>query len=115
MTKLLAAAAVAALTLGTAGAAHAVALTSGNYKITFDNYDAGTLYSPTPGIKCAGSTAACDAAAALPATGASGSVNTSADTMGILSVALIQNVTTGQVEFTKGIGGTVGSVASGPT
>jgi hypothetical protein len=34
--------------------------------------------------------------------------------MGILSVALIQNVTTGQVEFTKGLGGTVGSVAVGP-
>jgi hypothetical protein len=41
-------------------------------------------------------------------------MNTSADTMGILSVALIQNVTTGQVEFTKGLGGTIGSVAVGP-
>jgi hypothetical protein len=114
MTKLFAVFAGAALTLGAAGAAHAAALTSGNYKITFDNYDAGTLYSNTAGIKCSGSTAACDAAAALTASGAVGSVNTSADTMGILSVALIQNVTTGQVEFTKGVGGTVGSVAVGP-
>jgi hypothetical protein len=91
-----------------------VALTSGNYKITFDNYDAGTLYSPAPGVACLGSTAACDAAPKVPATGSVGSVNTSADTMGILSVALIQNVTTGHVEFTKGLGGTVGSVVVGP-
>jgi hypothetical protein len=114
MTKLFAVFAGAALTLGAAGAAHAAVLTSGNYKITFDNYDAGTLYSNTAGIKCSGSTAACDAAAAQTATGAAGSVNTSADTMGILSVALIQNVTNGQVEFTKGIGGTVGGIAIGP-
>jgi hypothetical protein len=104
----------AALTLGAAGAVHAASLTSGNYKITFDNYDAGTLYSGTPGVACNGSTAACDAAVGLAATGSVGSVNTSADTMGILSVALIQNVTTGQVEFTKGSGGTVGNVVVGP-
>jgi hypothetical protein len=104
----------AALTLGTAGAAHATSLTSGNYKITFDNYDAGSLYSGTAGVKCNGSTAACDAAVGLAATGSVGSINTSADTMGILSVALIQNVTTGQVEFSKGTGGTVGNVNVGP-
>jgi hypothetical protein len=104
----------AALTLGAVAAAHAAALTSGNYKITFDNYDAGTLYGSTPGIACAGSTAACDAAAGISATGSLGSVNTSADTMGIMSVALIQNVVTGQVEFTKGLGGTLGDLAVGP-
>jgi hypothetical protein len=114
MTNLLAVLAGAALTLGVAGAAEAAALTSGNYKITFDNYDAGTLYSGAPGVACAGSTSACDAAVGLAATGSIGSINTSADTMGILSVALIQNISTGQVEFTKGVGGTVGNVAVGP-
>jgi hypothetical protein len=114
MTQLFAVSALAALALGASGAAHAFAITSGNYKITFDNYDAGTLYSNTAGVQCLGSTAACDAAAGLAATGSIGSVNTSADTMGILSVALIQNVTTGQVEFTKGTGGTVGNVLVGP-
>jgi hypothetical protein len=104
----------AALTLGAAASAHAYALTSGNYKITFDNYDAGSLYSGAPGVVCNGSTAACDAAAGLAATGSVGSVNTSADTMGILSVALIQNVSNGHVEFTKGSGGTVGNVVVGP-
>jgi hypothetical protein len=104
----------AALTLGAAGAVQAASITSGNYKITFDNYDAGSLYSGAPGVVCSGSTAACDTAVGLPATGSVGSVNTSADTMGILSVALIQNVTTGHVEFTKGIGGTVGDVVVGP-
>lgn len=114
MTKFTSALVGATLALGATGAAQALALTSGNYKITFDNYDAGTLYSDTPGVKCLQSVAACDAAAAQVATGSVGSVNTSADTMGILSVALIQNVSTGQVEFTKGTGGTVGNVAVGP-
>lgn len=104
----------AAVALFAAGQAQALALTAGNYKITFDDYDAGTLYSAAPGVKCLNSTAACDAATALAASGSVGSVNTSADTMGILSVALIQNVTTGIVEFTKGTGSTVGSVAVGP-
>jgi hypothetical protein len=114
MTHLIAVFAGAALTLVAAGAAQAAALTSGNYKITFDNYDAGTLYGGAPGVACAGSTVACDAVVGVGATGSAGSINTSADTMGILSVALIQNVSTGQVEFTKGVGGTVGNVAVGP-
>jgi hypothetical protein len=114
MTRLFAACAIGALTLASGNAAHAFTLTSGNYKITFDNYDAGTLYGATAGVKCSGSTAACDAVVALPATGGVGSVNTTADTMGILSVALIQNVTTGQLAFAKGVGGTVGDVSVGP-
>jgi hypothetical protein len=104
----------AALVFGAVGSADASVLTSGNYKITFDNYDVGSLYSSAPGVLCNGSTAACDAAVGAPATGSSSSINTSADTMGIFSVALIQNVSTGNVEFTKGIGGTVGGVAAGP-
>jgi len=114
MTKLLTACAFAALTIGTVGAAQSLTITSGNYKITLDNYDAGTLYGSSAGIKCNGNTAACDAAAFLQSTGSVGSVNPNADTMGILSVALIQNVTTGQVSFTKGTGGTIGSVTVGP-
>ena len=102
------------LVLSTAGSVQALTLTAGNYKITFDNYDAGTLYVGTPGVKCLNSVAACNAAAAVVATGSVGSVNTSADTMGIMSVALIQNVTTGLVEYVKGNGSEVGGVKVGP-
>jgi hypothetical protein len=114
MTQPFAAFVGAVLMIGAAGTAQAAAITSGNYKITYDNYDAGSLYGSSPGVACSGSTTACDTAVGVAATGSIGSVNTSADTMGILSVALIQNITTGQVEFTKGTGGTVGNVVVGP-
>jgi len=90
------------LTLGAAGAANAFVITAGSYKFTIDNYDSGTTgYGNTEGLKC--STAeACDSVAAAPAPGSFGSVNTSADTMGIFSVARITNSTTGATLFQAG-------------
>jgi hypothetical protein len=110
-----------ALALGTMGAAHALTLTAGNYKITLDNYDSGTLYAPqAPGsgnqVICT-TVAACNTAASaggIPAPGSIGSSNTSADTMGILSIALIQNITNGNVEFVKGTASSIGGMAVGP-
>lgn len=107
-------AAAAVLALGAIGSAQALTLTAGNYKITFDNYDSGTLYGSLPGPKCIMSVAACNAAASPPAPGSVGSVNPGSDTMGIVSVALIQNITNGQVEFSKGTASSVGGVAVGP-
>lgn len=110
-----------ALALGTIGAANALTLTAGNYKITLDNYDSGTLYAPQAlgsgqTVICT-TVASCNTAATtggIPAPASVGSSNTSADTMGILSIALIQNLTTGQIEFQKGTASTVGGIAIGP-
>lgn len=101
------------------GSAHALALTSGNYKISFDNYDSGTTgYGNTPGVKCttvSGVGTGCDHVVGISkAPGSFGSVNTSADTMGILSVSSIQNVTTGVDEFIRGTSSTIGGVMFGP-
>ena len=97
------------------GNAHAVALTSGNYKISFDNYDSGTTgYGNTAGIKCI-TVAACDLVPGIvKAPGSVGSVNMSADTMGIFSVSSIQNVATGVDEFIRGTSSTIGGVMFGP-
>jgi hypothetical protein len=105
-------AAGAALAFGIVGAASALTLTAGNYKITFDNYDSATTGYTGVGSVC-NSVATCDANA-QDAAGAVGSSNTSADTMGIISVALIQNLTTGVVEYTKGTASTIGGIAVGP-
>jgi hypothetical protein len=105
-------AAAAVLALGTIGTASALTLTAGNYKITFDNFDKGTLgYGNTTGVKCT-TVAQCDAAAALPAF--AGGSNPSADTAGILSVALIVNQLTNQVEYQKGTASTIGGIQVGP-
>lgn len=60
------------------------------------------------------SVASCNAAAAPPAPGSLGSVNTSADTMGIFSVAAISSLTTGQTEYTRGTTSTLNGVTFGP-
>ena len=100
--------AVAALValLATAGAASAFSITAGEIKFTIDSYDSGTVgYGNTDGVKCV-TVAQCDAVPGITkAPGSIGSVNPSADTMGIFSVALISNITTGQVLFTKGVDG----------
>lgn len=104
----------AALAMGVATGASALTLTSGNYKISFDNYDSGTTgYGDTSGVKCL-TVATCDGAAASTAPGSVGSVNTSADTMGIMSVSGILNTSTGITEYTRGTAGTIGGVAVGP-
>lgn len=100
-----------ALLAGVVGSAQALTLTAGNYKITLDNYDAGTLYNPfTPGTQC-NTVESCNAAAVSQAPGAGA---TGIDTQGILSVALITNLATGQVEYIKGTASTIGGVTVGP-
>jgi hypothetical protein len=127
LTQLSRVAAAAAVCLGAVGASQAMTLTSGNYKITFNNYDSGTLYSlpAAPGLMCGGITnsaaniAACDAIAVdldgagpLPP-GALGGGGTY-DTMGIFSVQSITNITTGDVEFSIGTASSIGGVQVGP-
>lgn len=112
-------AAAAALMLGAVGAANALTVATDQYKITFDNYDSGTTgYGSTAGVKCL-TTAACDLitgtnGSGTSAAGSAGSVNASADTMGILSVAVITNITTGQTLYTRGTAGSINGVAVGP-
>lgn len=96
-----------ALLLGAAVSANALTITSGNYKITLDNYDSGTTYGTTPGILCSDA-AACNA---VPHTQAPGTTN---DTSGIFSIASISNLSTGQTEYLRGVAGDVGGVAVGP-
>jgi len=78
--------------LGSLGSVHAATIQAGDYTIVLKNFDSGTVgYGNSVGVKCT-TVAACDAAAALPSLGSIGSVNSSADTMGIFSV---QSITKG--------------------
>lgn len=99
----------AALLLGSAVSANALEITAGNYKITFDNFDAGTVnYGNTPGIKCT-NVAECNAVGGiLQAPGAT------SDTAGILSVASISNLNNGLTEYVRGTASTVGGLTVGP-
>jgi hypothetical protein len=92
--------------LAMAGSASAFTITAGDIKFTIDSYDSGTVgYGNTDGTKCT-SVATCDAVPGITkAPGSIGSVNQSADTMGIFSIAIISNISTGQVLFTKGVDG----------
>lgn len=92
-------AAAAAMTL--AAPASALQIVSGDFKMIIDNYDSGTLYGPAVGNVCM-TVATCDAAAGIPAPGSVGSVNTSADTMGIFSVASITRISDNSVWFARG-------------
>lgn len=95
-------AAALAMSLGTVGAAQAFVIQAGDFKLTVDAYD-----SATSGYGAAGcaSVAACDAAASSKALGSIGSVNTSADTMGIFSVASITRLSDNSQWFTRGADG----------
>ncbi len=101
-SKLATAAAALALSFGAIGSAQAVAIFSGPYKISLDNWDSGT----TGYTGACSSVAGCDTAAGSGAApGSVGSVNTSADTMGIFSVSLITKINPDGTEtnvFTKG-------------
>ncbi len=100
-----AAAILALAAIGGAQAAPVPRITGGEIKFSLDNYDSATTsYGNVPGIKCV-TVAGCDAAAAAPAPGSVGSVNPSADTMGIFSISNISNVTLGTTVFTKGAQG----------
>ncbi|MBS0465966.1 MAG: PEP-CTERM sorting domain-containing protein [Proteobacteria bacterium] len=104
-TKLASVAAAAALSFGAIGSAQAMGIIAGDFKFTIDNYDSGTTGYGTAAIACLNNTAACDAAASSKAPGSVGSINTSADTMGIFSVGLITRISDGAVLFTKGTDG----------
>ncbi len=78
---------------GSVGGLHAAVVQAGDYTIVLKNFDSGTVgYGNTPGIKCS-SVGACDTVPGIAtALGSLGSVNTSADTMGIFAV---QSITKG--------------------
>src|SRR5450830_670253 len=104
-SKLSATLTAVALSLGMAGAANAFTIQAGEFKMILDNYDSATTnYGVVAGVQCT-TVATCDAAAVSPASGSLGSVNTSADTMGVLSIASITNIGTGQAFFTRGVDG----------
>jgi len=93
-----------ALAFGIAAPASAgVELVSGDLKITFNAYDAGTInYPGTNTVHCT-SVASCDAVPGIrPAPGAIGSE----DTWGIFSVASITSLSTGQNIYVSGQNGT---------
>ncbi|CAN7622647.1 PEP-CTERM sorting domain-containing protein [Massilia sp. LjRoot122] len=102
-----------ALAFGLAAPASAgVTLVSGDYKITFNAYDAGTVgYVPGATTTICNTTASCDAvvvdtdrdADALPDTSPYGVG--SEDTWGIFSVQTITNIKTGDAFFTRGVDG----------
>ena len=97
-TKLAAAVAISA---GVIGSANALTIVGGGFKMTVDFYDsASTGYA----AGCSG-VAACDLAAGTKALGSIGSVNTSADTMGIFSVASITKVSDNSTWFSRGADG----------
>jgi hypothetical protein len=108
--KLSGIAAGVALAFGlTAPAQAEVVLNAGNYKITFNAFDAGTVgYGDTNGVKCT-TAEECDAAAAQPAPNAIGSE----DTWGIFSVQTITNLTDGGIVFSAGRDGYLTGVFGG--
>lgn len=94
-------AAAVALSLGAIGAAQAgFVIQAGDFKMTIDAYDSATIAYTS---NCSG-VINCNAAAAAPALGSVGSVNASADTMGIFSIASITNIATGNALFTRSAG-----------
>src|SRR5450830_89653 len=102
-SKLSASLTAVALALGMAGAANALTIQAGDYTMVLQNLDSATTgYGDTPGIKCT-DVAGCDAVAAISkAPGSVGSVNTSADTMGIFSIQSISKYGSITPYFTAG-------------
>lgn len=91
-----------ALALGTVGAAQAaMVIQAGDFKMTVDAYDSATSGYTSD---CVG-VAACDLAASSKAPGSIGSVNTSADTMGIFSISSITRLSDSSQWFTRGVNG----------
>ncbi|MEX5748362.1 PEP-CTERM sorting domain-containing protein [Massilia sp. X63] len=101
VNKITAAVAGTVLALGLSAPASAVVLNTGDFKITINAFDAGTIgYGNTNGTRCQ-TIAQCDAAAALQAPNAYGSE----DTWGIFSVQSISRVSDGSLIFTAGKNG----------
>ena len=102
-------AAIAALVLsfGTAGAVNAgPTVVAGDFRITIENYDSGTIgYGSALGVVCT-TGAACDGVPGLTkGIGSIGSDNPSADTMGIFSVNKISRISDNTVWYSYGAGG----------
>jgi len=108
MTKSQTAAAVAlfAASLGLAAPASAgLVIQAGDYKMSFDNYDSGTVgYGSALGVVCS-TVASCNSASTATATGSFGSNNPSADTMGIFSVSKIVRISDNALIYGYGQGG----------
>ena len=99
-SKLATAAAALALSFGAIGSVQAAVILAGDFKITINNYDKGTLYGATStGVVC-NTVGTCDTAAAPAAFGAS-----SVDTSGIFSIASITQISSGAATYTLGQGG----------
>lgn len=104
--KFSAVAAAVLLALGVANSASAgPVVVAGDFKISLDNYDSGTVgYGSALGTVCA-TTAACNTAASSKAIGSIGSDQPSADTMGIFSISKIVRVSDNNVWYSYGAGG----------
>lgn len=102
-SKVNAALTTVALSLGMVGAASAVTIQAGDYTLLLQALDSATTgYGDTPGIKCT-TVAGCDAVPGITkAPGSIGSVNTSADTMGIFSIQSITKTGSLTPYFTGG-------------
>lgn len=110
-----------ALAVGVAGSADAFTITVGNYKITLNSYDSGTLYGPlTPASapfygdlgttgNCGTATPdgglACDPHGNIGFGGAAFGAAGRDDSWGIISVQSITNISTSATEFTIGTDG----------
>lgn len=102
-SKVSAAIAAVALSLGMTGAANALTILAGDYVLLLQNLDSATTqYGDSTGVKCT-SVLDCDAVPGInKASGSFGSVNTSADTMGIFSIQSITRVGDLTPYFTAG-------------
>ena len=91
--KLKSALSALAISFGMANAANALNIQAGDYLMVLQNLDSATVnYGDTPGVKCS-TVNGCDTVPGIsPSLGSIGSVNTSADTMGIFTVQSITRV-----------------------
>lgn len=107
MSKISMAVAAVAMSLSAAGTANAFSIQAGDYKMSIDNYDAGTTgYGNTSAstVQCT-TTAQCDAVAGITkAPGAAVGSNPNADTFGIFSISSITRISDNSVFFQKGAG-----------
>lgn len=98
----------AVLLAGIVGSANALEITAGDYKLIFDNYDAATLYPSGPVGNLCSTVAGCNAIASPQAPG------TTFDVAGILSVASITQLSTGQSLYVRGTAANINGFTFGP-
>ncbi len=99
-TKLASVAAAAALSFGAIGSAQAGVIFAGDFKITINNYDKGTLYNATTSNVLCTDVAGCDAIASPAAF-----PGLSVDTTGIFSIDSITSIGSGATIYNRGDGG----------